>query len=218
MTTRDGIDAAALAIADRHGCHTIILYGSRARGDADAGSDVDLLCIRDDGPAVRDSRVIDGIYFDAFVSPRDAVATPDVALLRILGGQVMRERDGAGTALLDRVRALFDKGPDPLPADEQTARIVWAHKMLDRIRANDGSEGHYRRMSLAVQALEDYFALRALWFRGPKVAFPWLLTHDDVTHQAFDATMQPTADHDALVALVDVVYGPLPATDPGERP
>jgi predicted nucleotidyltransferase len=211
---QDAIDAAALAIADAHGCHTIILYGSRARGDADTGSDVDLLCIRDDGPAIRDSRVIDGTYFDVFVTPPAAVATPDVPLLRILGGRVMRERDGAGTALLDRVRARFDKGPEPLPADEQQARVVWAHKMLDRIRASDRSEGHYRRMSLVVQALEDYFELRAIWFRGPKVAFPWLLTHDEVAHQSFDAAMQPAADHDALVALVDAVYGPLP----GERP
>src|SRR4051812_10718252 len=198
MTRQNGIEEAGLAIADAHGCHTIILYGSRARGDADAGSDVDLLCIRDDGPAIRDSRVIDDVYFDAFVYPQRALATPDAALLRILGGRVMRERDGAGTALLGRVRALFDKGPDPLPADEQTARIVWAHKMLARIPGNDGSEGRYRRMSLVVQALEDYFALRALWFRGPKVAFPWLLTHDDAAQQAFEAAMHSSADDDAL--------------------
>src|SRR3954453_6863106 len=99
----DGIAAASFGIADAHGCHTIILYGSRARGDADAGSDVDLLCIRDDGPAIRDSRVIDDVYFDAFGYPQRVLATPDAALLRILGGRVMRERDGAGTALLGRV-------------------------------------------------------------------------------------------------------------------
>ena len=215
---QDGIAATALAMADAHGCHTVVLYGSRARGDADAGSDVDLLCIRDDGSAVRDARVIDGVYFDTFVYPRDALATPDVSLLRILGGQVMRERDGEGTALLDRVRALFDKGPEPLPADEQTARIVWARKMLDRIRHNDGVEADYRRQSLVVQALEDYFALRGLWFRGPKVAFPWLLTHDDAAHRAFEAAMRSPVSDDVLVALVGAVYGPLPATARGGRP
>jgi len=214
---QDRIGATALAIADAHGCHTVVLYGSRARGDADDGSDVDLLCIRDDGPAVRDSRYVDGVYFDAFVSPRDAVATPDAALLRILGGQVMRERDGEGTALLDRVRALFERGPDPLPADEQTARVVWARKMLDRVRGKDGVDAEFRRLSLIVQALEDYFALRGLWFRGPKVAFPWLLTHDDAAHQAFETAMRPAADHDALLALVDAVYGPPPAAEQGNR-
>jgi len=201
---------SALAIADEHGCHTVVLYGSRARGDADDGSDVDVLCIRDDGPSFRDSRVIDGVYFDVFVYPRDAVAMVDVALLRILGGQVLRERDGEGTALLSRVRDRFEKGPDPLPADDQIARIVWAHKMLARIHSSDGVEADYRRMELAVQALEDYFLLRTLWFRGPKVAFPWLLTHDDAAHHAFEAAMQPGAGQDALPALVSAVYGSIP--------
>jgi len=207
---QDGIVALALAIADGHGCHTVVLYGSRARGDADDGSDVDLLFIRDDGPSFRDSRVIDGVFFDVFVYPRDAVATVDVPLLRILGGLVLRERDGDGTALLARVRDRFDKGPDPLPADDQTARIVWAHKMLARIQSSDGVEANYRRMELGVQALEDYFLLRTLWYRGPKVAFPWLLTHDDAAHQAFEAAMQPGAAADVLAALVSAVYGPLP--------
>jgi len=206
----NAIAATALAIADAYGCHTVVLYGSRARGDVDEGSDVDVLCIRDDGPSFRDSRVIDGVYFDVFVYPRDAVATVDVALLRILGGLVLRERDGEGTALLSRVRDRFDRGPDPLPADDQTARIVWAHKMLTRIQSSDSVEADYRRMELAVQALEDYFLLRTLWYRGPKVAFPWLLTHDDAAHQAFEAAMQPGAGPDALAALVSAVYGQLP--------
>jgi len=206
----NAIAATALAIADAYGCHTVVLYGSRARGDVDEGSDVDVLCIRDDGPSFRDSRVIDGVYFDVFVYPRDAVATVDVALLRILGGLVLRERDGEGTALLSRVRDRFDRGPDPLPADDQTARIVWAYKMLTRIQSSDSVEADYRRMELAVQALEDYFLLRTLWYRGPKVAFPWLLTHDDAAHQAFEAAMQPGAGPDALAALVSAVYGQLP--------
>ena len=215
---QDGIVASALAIADGNACHTVVLYGSRARGDADDGSDVDILCIRDAGPALRDSRVIDGVYFDAFVYPRDALTTPDASLLRILGGQVMRERDGEGTALLDRVRALFDKGPDPLPADERTARVVWARKMLDRTRGKHSVEADYRRQSLVVQALEDYFALRGLWFRGPKVAFPWLLGHDAGAHHAFESVMGSPTDDDTLAALVDAVYGPLPATTGGGSP
>lgn len=209
--TDDEIDAASRAIADAHGCHTIVLYGSRARGDADDGSDVDLLCIRDDGPTLRDSRLIDGVYFDAFIYPRAALATPDPSLLRILAGRVLCEQEGEGTALLERVRALFAKGPAPLADDDRTARVVWAHKMLDRIRGNRGAEADYRRISLITQALEDYFELRGLWFRGPKVAFPWLRAHDDDAQRAFETAMQPGAGIDALVALVSAVYGPLPA-------
>jgi hypothetical protein len=206
----DQIEATALAIADAHGCHTVILYGSHTRGDAQPGSDVDLLCLRDGGAEVRDARVIEGVTFDAFVQPGAALDKPDVGLLRILGGRVLRERDGGGSALLERVRARFEQGPEPLAADDRTVRIVWAHKMLDRIRRDEGVNAHYRRMALVVQSLEDYFALRRLWFRGSKVAFPWLLAHDEETHRAFEAALRPTADGDALTALVRAVYGPLP--------
>jgi predicted nucleotidyltransferase len=208
---RDRIETTALAIADEHGCHSVILYGSRVRGDVDDSSDVDVLLIRDGGPTFRDSRVIDGIHFDVFVYPRDAFAKIDPPLLRILGGQALRERDGLATALLDRVRERFEKGPDPLPADDRTARIAWAYKMLDRIRSNAGIEGDYRRSELVVQALEDYFVLRARWYRGPKVAFPWLLAHDGAAHRAFEASTRPTAGQDTLAALVRAVYGELPA-------
>jgi hypothetical protein len=206
----DQIEARALAIADAHGCHTVILYGSHARGDADDSSDVDLLCIRDGGPALRDARVIDGVYFDAFVQPQEALAAADPALLRIVGGRALRERDGAGAALLDRVRDLFAQGPDPLAADDRTMRIVWSHKMLGRLGRDDGIDIDYRRMAFIVQALEDYFALRTRWFRGPKDAFAWLQIHDDAGYGAFEAAMQPAAGPDALAALVDAVYGPLP--------
>jgi hypothetical protein len=206
----DAIAATALAMADAHGCHTVVLYGSRARGDADEGSDVDFLCIRDDGPTFRDSRFIDGVYFDAFIYPQQALASPDVPLLRILGGQVLRERAGEGTALLERVRARFDEGPEPLTPDDRTARIVWAHKMLGRIGSTDGIDAEYRRMSLIVQALEDYFALRGLWYRGAKVALPWLLAHDDAAYPAFESALQPGAGPGTLAALVAAVYGPLP--------
>jgi predicted nucleotidyltransferase len=207
----DRIEATALGIADEHGCHTVVLYGSYARGDAGDGSDVDLLYIRDAGPTLRDARVIDGVYFDGFVYPQDAFTTIDTALLRIVGGRVLRERDGAGTALLDRVRERFANGPDPLAADDRNMRIVWAHKMLGRAQSADGVEADYRRMSLILQALEDYFALRTLWFRGAKVAFPWLQLHDDAAYAAFETAARPAADHDALAALVNVVYGELPA-------
>ncbi|HMF42203.1 MAG TPA: nucleotidyltransferase domain-containing protein [Polyangia bacterium] len=208
---QEGIEAMALAIADAHACHTVILYGSRARGNADDRSDVDLVCIREGGPSLRDARVVDGLYFDAFIYPEDALAAVDPVLLRILGGRALRQRGGAGTALLDRVRDLFAKGPDRLAADDRNMRIVWAHKTLARLRRDDEIETRYRRMSFLVQALEDYFALRTLWFLGPRDAFAWLQIHDDVACSAFEAAMHSDADPTVLAALVTVVYGALPS-------
>jgi hypothetical protein len=216
--TEDEIEATALAIADAHGCHTVVLYGSRARGDAGEDSDVDLLFIREASPPLRDARLVDGVYFDAFVYPLASVAVPDPSLLRILGGRVLREHDGCGTALLGRVHDLFAKGPEPLAADERAARIVWAHKMLDRLQRRVGVDAAYRRMFLLLQALEDYFALRTRWFRGSKEAFAWLNAHDGPTHNLIEVAMRPDSTHDALVALVHAVYGRLEDSGESVRP
>ena len=202
------IERIALTILAAHGGHTMILYGSHARGDATLQSDIDLLCVRDDGPSVRDARIVEGIYIDAFIYPETALKTLDPALLRVLGGVVIRERDGFGSALLSRLRELDDRGPAPLPDDERQARTVWSQKMLDRFRGDRGVEAGYRRMYLVVQALEDYFSLRNTWFRGPKEAFPWLLQHDASTHARFERATQPGASDGDFAALVHAVYGP----------
>ena len=54
------IERITSTMMDAHGCHTSILYGSRARGDATSQSDIDLLCVREDGPAIRDVYIVDG--------------------------------------------------------------------------------------------------------------------------------------------------------------
>ncbi|MES1183856.1 MAG: nucleotidyltransferase domain-containing protein [Myxococcales bacterium] len=65
----------------RHGCHTAILYGSWVRGQATPQSDVDILCVRQGGPAFRDARVADGHYVDAFIYPEADLLTPQPDLL-----------------------------------------------------------------------------------------------------------------------------------------
>ena len=204
------IDPRVLALASRvageHGAHTAILYGSHARGDATERSDVDLLLAREAGPAIRDARLVDGLYLDAFVYPETDLATASVDLLRLVGARVLRERDGWGTALLGRVQALFDRGPEPLAEDDRTMRRVWAQKTLGRIRDDLGPDGEYRRMHLLIQSLEDYFALRTLWFRGSKEAFAWLAAHDALMHTAFSNAMTRTATDEDITRLVRGVY------------
>lgn len=213
----DAARIAALAgrVAGEHGAHTVILYGSWARGDATGESDVDLLLVRAHGPAARDARVLDGLYLDAFVYPESAVATPEPSLLRILGGRVLRESNGSGEALLRRVAELDRRGPAALPPDERAALLVWARKTLGRCRAHPGPEADYRRAHLLTQALEDYFSLRTLWFRGSKEAFAWLGRHDPRALAAFEAAMRRGAADDDLAALVEVVY-PRPDSTGGD--
>ena len=56
MTESQILEAITQELCDQHGCHTVILYGSRARGDATEASDYDILGIRDSGVSFRDAR------------------------------------------------------------------------------------------------------------------------------------------------------------------
>ncbi len=187
-----------------HGCHTVILYGSRARGEATATSDYDLLGARDAGPSIRDARIVDGFYLDAFIHPRSKLENPDATFLHLRGGIVLFESDHVGTRFLAALDTIFEKGPVPLPADEVNALRVWARKSLERIRAG-GILGNLRRAELLSRLLEDYFTTRTLWYRGPKASLRWLAEHQPKVYAAFDSALEPGASVEALEHLVDLV-------------
>lgn len=60
-------------LVKEHECHTVILYGSRARATHVPTSDYDLLGIREGGEDTRDARLIDGVFLDAFVRTEKTV-------------------------------------------------------------------------------------------------------------------------------------------------
>ena len=186
-----------------HGCHTVILYGSRARGEETATSDYDLLGARDSGASVRDARLFDGKYLDAFIHPRSKLEQPDATLLHIRKGIVLFEQDGLGSRFLAALDALFEKGPTPLPADEIQALRVWARKSLERVRAG-GPLGHLRRMELVPRLLEDVFTTRQQWYPGPKASLRWLAENRPELHAAFLAALEPNASFDDLERLVEL--------------
>lgn len=164
------------------------------------------MCIREDGPALRDARVDGTIYLDGFVYPEAMLETLEPGLLRVLGGKVIKEREGYGTRLLARLKALRDRGPKPMPEDERKAVSIWSSKMLERFRGQRNIEADYRRTQLLYQSLEDYFALRNAWYEGPKASFRWLREHDERTYRRFERAAGRDGDDAAFEELVKAVY------------
>jgi predicted nucleotidyltransferase len=190
-------------IRARHKCHTLILYGSWARGDATPASDYDLLAIRPRGNAVvRDARLWEGAYLDIFVYPEKKLKPAD--LLHVRGGKVLFQKGRLGEVLLARIDKIHAQGPKPLSVDEIGARRMWAHKMLDRLRVGD-PEGNYRRAWLLTALLEDYFVLRNRWYEGPKLALKWLRRHRPDVCAKFAAALEPAADLSAISDLIAAV-------------
>src|SRR5688572_12265552 len=115
----DAIDWTALAaeVCRRHGAHTVLLYGSRARGDDTPTSDVDLVAIRSAGGAARDVTPWRGLALDVHV--HDDAGVADLVKERassFVDARVLLDHDGAGARLVEQVRARL-AAPPPPPAD-----------------------------------------------------------------------------------------------------
>lgn len=190
--------------------HTILLYGSRANGTENEFSDYDIAAFADVPAAKRDTRVVAGQFLDVFLHPEAALAAPSTEHLTLRGSRILVQRGSEASAFLARLDAMFDRGPEPLPPDEIDARRTWAGKMALRMRRGD-IEGDFRRVWLLTALLEDYFALRGMWYQGPKKSFQWLREFDAATHRAFENALKPSASFDAIDDVVGfVIATPVP--------
>lgn len=205
MRMKDRIlELAMNELVGHHQCHTVILYGSRSRGDWTEESDYDLVGFRDHGEKFQDARIIEGKFLDAFVYPIKDVVDHEKDFLRFRKGTVLLEKNGFAENLLKKLDQVFDEGPKSLPKDELHAIRIWIKKMLARITKED-LEGNYRRAWLQHDLLESYFTLRQKWYLGPKESFRWLSENDPETYRFFDLALKPHAAFTDIVHLAEKV-------------
>ncbi len=183
---------------------TVILYGSRARGNQTATSDYDIACFGIDCKPVRHAQIHNGAYIDAWIYPQEKLENPDKSLLHIRDGVVITQESTLGDKCLEKINLLYRQGPEPLPQWEIEVKRVWIDKMLDRI-TNLDTEGQYRRVWLLFELLENYFALRNLWYLGPKESFAWLKDNDLNVYQAFDDALASDYDLERIKRLAFLV-------------
>lgn len=191
------------------GCHTVILYGSRARGTHRPDSDYDLLLVREGDGEVR--QIIStwrGLQVDAFVYGESALDPEhDFGLLRIRRGVVLRDDKGFGERLVQRVQEVFERGRPPVPPEVAASRRAWVDKMLRRISRRDRAPvlADYRRVSLLQELLGMYFELRGLWFLGEEEGLGWLFANDPRAYKAFAEALTPGAPFAAIERLALLV-------------
>lgn len=186
-------------------CHTIILYGSRARGDFTSSSDYDVAGIAAVGEKKRIARFDEkhGVYHDIFVYPDSAFDTISDEYLCMSDGIVIIEHTDFGTNLLTKLSDAL-KLPESITPDEITVRKVWYNKMLARASTRD-IEGKYRHIWAIYTIIEDYFVFRGLRYQGPKKAFQYLKIHDSETLSLFEEALSNMNDVYILKKLIEKV-------------
>lgn len=191
-------------IQREHGCHTIILYGSRARGDITDASDYDIIGIKESGEFQRVCKIVDGFYLDAFIYSEQDIKNPDGSFIRIKDGKVICQKYNIGDILLKKINDLFLLGAPKSPCWEKNEIKVWTKKMLDCAKKSD-TEGNFRRHWLLHDLLECYFKMRDIWFLGPKESFKWLKDNDQIAYAAFECALKSDSsicDIEKLVSRV----------------
>ncbi|CAM3829780.1 nucleotidyltransferase domain-containing protein [Parendozoicomonas haliclonae] len=205
MNNQSLIGAAVAELNKKYQPHTIIVYGSRARGDFTETSDLDIACFTDHSPKLTDARLWQGIYLDAWIYHTDSMAkneqsTLPLEYLRFADGYCVQDQQGKGQVFLDQVKARLAEGPKCLSENEKAHTVEWIGKMLNRA-AQDDIEGNYRQVWLQFELLEIYFQLRDLWYFGPKKSFVWLQDNDPLAYQLFKAGYESPADSSKLKTL-----------------
>lgn len=189
-------------LTTRYHCHTVVLYGSRARGDFTQSSDYDVAGITQSHKKQRIARFDEKnqVYHDIFIHPESDFNTISDEHLCIADGIVIVEKAHFGTDLLKKLSAIVTT-PQPITSEEMTVRKVWYQKMLARASTRD-LEGRYRHIWAIFTILEDYFAFRGVRYQGPKKAFKYLEIHDPETLSLFDKALTNANDLDALDKLI----------------
>lgn len=188
-----------------HHCHTIILYGSRARGDYSKTSDYDVAGIAASGEKKWIARFDEEnqVFHDIFIFPETELTTPLASHLHMTDGIVLCDHQNFGKKLLETLQHMSTL-PESLTTDEIKSRKVWYRKMLARSEARD-IEGKYRHIWAIFSILEDYFAFEQQRYQGPKKAFQYLAKHDPDMLALFDSALSNTQNVTALKLLIEAI-------------
>lgn len=135
-------------LSSQYQCHTIILYGSHARGQAAPSSDYDLAGIRETGKMTRLARfdTEHQVYIDLFIYPEHDFDNIKEEHLCMHDGLIIKENNGFGTSLLKKIKQIIEK-PIALPSYELEVRKFGIKKCSQErvyvtLTANIGTFGH----------------------------------------------------------------------------
>ncbi|MFN8578749.1 MAG: nucleotidyltransferase domain-containing protein [Candidatus Sericytochromatia bacterium] len=201
-------------LTNKHNCHTIIVYGSRANNTHNENSDIDLACFIESGESYTDCRLRDNLYLDAWIYPENYVLS-DGEKLKLLNGKVLIQKENFGDNILAMVNDFYKKGPPKIKESEFIHEVTWCEKTLKRVLKGD-IEGNYRRLLLISALLEYYFMLSNKWYLGAKASLLWLKQYDIEMYNKFDLLFAHPENNENLQEVVNFITQVLPNNNVGK--
>jgi predicted nucleotidyltransferase len=195
-------------IRTTYGAHTIILYGSRARGEAKDNSDYDIIAFRGLGtPEESKYDLFKGASLDIHFYPDEVLKDmyPSMVLGFVKGNVILCQKDHFGDQFIQHFKKIYDRGfnlPDSLK-QQVVDEIKTTFLKIDNTLA-----GYYYQYRLLSSLLGHYFTLRNFYYLGPRESFAWLKKNDLSTYYAFEKALKPGASLNSIKQLVNRVITP----------
>lgn len=174
--------------------HTIILYGSFARGDHDVESDIDVVAFGDNVAESQDKSLLDGRQLDLWIYPREKMEMPS-EFIHITGGQVLLDEAVLAQSFLESIHKFIEAGLQPKSETAIKSSLDWLEKMNRRASKSD-LEGAYRKHWLLTEILPIYFEIKNEWYFGSKAGFYHLKNFDMKGYELFERMYsEPNFEH-----------------------
>lgn len=192
-------------LTQKYHCHTVILYGSRARGQTTSTSDFDVVGVCKRGKKTRIAKKQDGKFWDVHVYPEKDLRKLNEQHLSWKHARILHSVGPYGQRLLDRIEKLLKRPFKPHPDYEVEVIKAWAQKQLERCRIHD-IQGLYRRAEFQNAMIEHYFFVRQKRFWGPKEGFAWLKHNDPGVFKLVHRTLRNPTIISYLKTAAEAVY------------
>lgn len=192
-------------LTQKYRCHTVVLYGSRARGQTTPTSDYDVVGVCKRGSKTRIAKKEDGKFWDVFVYSEKDLRKLNDQHLSWKHARILYSAGPYGKNLLSRIEKLLKKPFKPHPKYEVEVTKAWAQKELERCRMND-IQGLYRRSEFQNAMIDHYFFVRQKRFWGPKEGFAWLKENDPRAFRLIQRSLRNPMNISFLKAAAEAVY------------
>lgn len=205
---------------ENYGCHTVLLYGSRALGTNRPDSDWDILALNRGHIREIAHTVLVGVgEINAYIYSQNMVAfnsrqtSPLYGemneFVRLRHAKVLAQELDWGTQIIRTANAIYQHGPLSLQESDLIHMYHYLGKTLLSAVTNETAEAGYRNISmhrLLFYSFRFYFSTRRLWIPSEKDGMEHIRVHDRDIYEQFLACESKPYNARTILRLIDMVF------------